>query len=596
MIFVLVALMIEKVGIIVIVAFLLSQLKSFRQVIHTEHNWIEKVVLILIFGTFGLISNYTGIEIQRGTIVNSGWLMGIDPDNAIANTRVMGVVIGGILGGPIVGFGAGLIAGIHRYSLGGYTALACSLAVVAAGILSGYLSRKRLKQDKKITPVYAAKLGMALEAIQMLTILAFAKPFEEAWALVQVIGIPMILVNGLGMFLFMYIIQTIVRDEERARANQTSKAFYIADQTLPFFRQGLNTDSCKEIAEIMLKLTDADAVAITDEDKVLAHVGAESDHHIPEGELTTGLTKKVLETGRIAVAKSKEEIFCSHINCSLEAAIVLPLKIQNKTAGTLKMYFIKPGKLDNIQQQLAEGLANLFSTQLQLAEAEKQTKLLKDAEIKALHAQIHPHFLFNSLHSISILCRTDAQKARKLLLELSSFLRGNIQGARQMLIPLEKEIENVKAYLSLEQTRFPDKYLIEFEIENGLEKISIPPFTLQPLVENAINYAFKSLVGIGKIKINIYSLNNNLRIVVLDNGVGIPIKKLDLLGKQIMVSKKGTGTAIFNISKRLAGIYNGQAKLEITSELNRGTSIAISIPLDSKGVLHQNVESVYSGR
>lgn len=595
-IFVLAALMIEKVGIIVIVAFLLSQVKSFRQVIHNEHKWIEKIILILIFGAFGLISNYTGIEIQRGTIVNSGWLMGIDPDNAIANTRVMGVVIGGILGGPIVGFGAGLIAGIHRYSLGGYTALACSLAVVVAGIFSGYLSRKRLKQDKKITPVYAAKLGMTLEAIQMITILAFAKPFEEAWALVQVIGIPMILVNGLGMFLFMYIIQSIVRDEERARANQTSQAFYIADQTLPFFRQGLNTDSCKEIAEIMLKLTTADAVAITDEDKVLAHVGAESDHHVPEGELTTGLTKKVLETGRIAVAKTKEEIFCSQKKCTLEAAIVLPLKIQNKTAGTLKMYFIKPDTLNNVQQQLAEGLANLFSTQLQLAEAEKQAKLLKDAEIKALHAQIHPHFLFNSLHSISILCRTDAQKARKLLLELSSFLRGNIQGARQMLIPLEKELENVKAYLSLEQTRFPDKYHIEFEIESGLEKISIPPFTLQPLVENSINYAFKNFEGIGRIKVNIYALNSDLRIVVSDNGVGIPKKRLDLLGKQIMVSKKGTGTAIFNISKRLAGIYNGQANLEITSELNRGTSIAISIPLGSKGVLHQNVESIYSGR
>lgn len=594
MILVLAALMIEKVGIIVIVAFLLSQIKSFRQVIHNEHNWSEKVILILIFGAFGLISNYTGIEMERGTIVNSGWLVGIDPDNAIANTRVMGVVIGGILGGPVVGLGAGLIAGIHRYSLGGFTSIACSLAVVLAGICSGYFSRKQLKRDKKITPIYAAKLGMTLEAVQMIIILALAKPFEEAWALVQVIGIPMIVVNGLGMFLFMYIIQSIVRDEERARANQTSQAFYIADQTLPFFRQGLNTNSCKEIAEIMLRLTDADAVAMTDEHRVLAHVGAEADHHIPKRGLTTGLTKKVLETGRIAIAKSKEEIFCSHSDCSLEAAIVLPLKIQNKTAGTLKMYYIKPRKLDDVQQQLAEGLANLFSTQFELAEAERQTKLLKDAEIKALQAQIHPHFLFNSLNSISILCRTDAQKARKLLLELSSFLRGNIQGAKQMLIPLEKEIENVKSYLSLEQTRFPDKYEIEFEIENSLEEILIPPFTLQPLVENAINYAFTSIVGIGKIKIQIYSLNNNLRIVVSDNGKGIPINKIELLGKQTMVSKKGTGTAIFNISKRLSGIYNGQAKLEVTSELNKGTSILISIPLDSKGVLHQNVEGVYS--
>ncbi|MFJ8064131.1 LytS/YhcK type 5TM receptor domain-containing protein [Psychrobacillus sp. NPDC096426] len=593
---VLATLMIEKVGIIVIVAFLLSQLKSFQQIIQNEHKNSEKIILILLFGTLGIISNYTGVEIQHGTIVNSGWLVGIDPDNAIANTRVMGVVIGGILGGPVVGLGAGLIAGIHRYSLGGFTAFACSMAVVVAGIISGYFSRRQINFGKKITPIKAAILGMTLEAVQMLIILILSKPFDEAWILVQVIGIPMILVNGLGMFLFMYIIRSIIRDEERARANQTSKAFYIADQTLPFFRQGLNTSSCKEIAEIMLRLTDADAVAITDDRQVLAHVGAASDHHIPGGHFITGLTKKVLKNGEIAVAKLKEEIYCSESNCSLEAAIVLPLKMQNKTAGTLKMYFIQPSKLDDIQQQLAEGLANLFSTQLELAEAERQTKLLKDAEIKALQSQIHPHFLFNSLNSISILCRTDAGKARKLLLELSAFLRGNMQGARQMLIPLEKELENVKSYLSLVQTRFPDKYQIDFQIEPGIEKVLLPPFTLQPLVENAINYAFTNLEGIGRISIEIFTVNNNLQIVVEDSGKGIPINKLASLGKQTIISKKGTGTAIYNISKRLIGIYNGQASLEITSEMNRGTTITISIPLDSKGVLHQHVESVYSGR
>lgn len=594
MVFDLIALMIEKVGVIVIVAFLLSHMKSFRHVIQNEHNTNEKIMLILLFGAFGVISNYTGIEINKDTIANAGWLSGIDPDNAIANTRVMGVVIGGLLGGPMVGLGAGLIAGIHRYSLGGFTALACAIAVIMAGIAAGFFGRKRLRKGKKITSVYAVKIGMTLEVVQMLIILVIAKPFEQAWALVQVIGIPMVFVNGFGMLLFMFIIQSIMRDEERARANQTSKAFHIADQTLPFFRQGLNTNSCKEIAEIMLKLTDADAVAITDDHQVLAHVGAGSDHHIPEGKLATGLTKKVLGNGEISVAKSKDVIFCFHSNCPLEAAIVLPLKIGHKTAGTLKMYFIQPNKLDEVQQQLAEGLANLFSTQLELAEAERQTKLLKDAEIKALQAQIHPHFLFNSLNSISILCRTDVGKARKLLLELSSFLRGNLQGARQMLIPLEKELENVKSYLSLEQTRFPDKYCIDFQIKPGLEKVLIPPFTLQPLVENAINYAFSRGEYAGKITIQIFSENTRMQIVVADNGKGIPAEKVALLGKQSVTSKKGTGTAIYNISKRLEGIFHGQASFNITSKMERGTTITISIPLDSKGVLNQDVEGIYS--
>ncbi len=118
-------LMLEKVGIIVIVAFLLSQMKSFRQVIQNEHSRNEKILLILLFGAFGIISNYTGIEIQHNTISRAEWLSEIDSDSALANTRVMGIVIGGLLGGTKVGIGAGLIAGIHRYSLGGFTAFSC---------------------------------------------------------------------------------------------------------------------------------------------------------------------------------------------------------------------------------------------------------------------------------------------------------------------------------------------------------------------------------------------------------------------------------------------------------------------------------------
>ena len=99
----------------------------------------------------------------------------------------------------------------------------------------------------------------------------------------------------------------------------------------------------------MLKLTNADAVAITNNYKVLAHVGAASDHHITEEKPVTGLTKRVLESGKISIAKSKEEIFCTHSNCPLKAAIVLPLKVQTKIVGTLKMYYTQSDKLDKVR-------------------------------------------------------------------------------------------------------------------------------------------------------------------------------------------------------------------------------------------------------
>ncbi|MGX6442917.1 LytS/YhcK type 5TM receptor domain-containing protein [Neobacillus sp. K501] len=588
-------LMLEKVGIIVIVAFLLSQMRSFRHIIQTEQKRNEKIMLIFLFGCFGIISNYTGIEVHNNTIGRPEWLSDLDQESALANTRVMGIVIGGLLGGPVVGIGAGLVAGVHRLTLGGFTAVSCGISTILAGIIAGYVGKKRKQNGKQITPLFAVLMGMLLEALQMVIILVAAKPFDLAWNLVELISFPMILGNGLGTLLFMFIIRAIKRDHEMTRANQTNQALLIAGQTLPHFRQGLTIYSCKEVAEIMLKLTDADAVSVTDNLQVLAHVGAASDHHLPKGNLITGLTRMVLENGQISVARSKEEIYCVHHDCPLQAAIVLPLKVKTNIVGTLKMYYTRPEKLDKVQQELAEGLANLFSTQLELAEAEMQTKLLKDAEIKALQVQIHPHFLFNSINTISALCRTDANKARKLLLELSSFFRGNLQGARQMLIPLEKELENVKVYLSLEQARFPGKFDIDFQIQSGLEKINIPPFILQPLVENAINYGFPKSKSKGNITIRIFTKMNQLHFIIADNGKGISEDRLNILGKQTVNSIKGNGTAIFNISERLKGIYSGEAHFSITSDVNDGTTIMITIPLASRGVYEQNAESLHSG-
>lgn len=551
----LVPFLLEKVGLIFMAAYILSQMRPIRQIVQHDHNLREKMMLTVLFGSFGIISNYTGIEIYHNSVAPSEWLLELDEESALANTRVMGIVIGGLLGGPSVGLGAGIIAGVHRFSLGGFTALACGVSTIFAGIAAGYLGKFRKSKGRKITAGFAALTGMTLESLQMLIILIAAKPFALALNLVMIIGLPMIFVNGLGTLLFMFIFQSIIKENVRTQASSTNLAFKIADLTLPFFREGFHSQSCKEIAKIILRLTTADAVSITDTRQVLAHAGKASDHHIIGKSPVTGLTEKVLAQGKIIQANSKAEIHCSEPDCPLEAAIVLPLMIKNKVIGTLKMYYLDPDKLDQVQQQLAEGLAKLFSEQLELSEAYRQTKLLKDAEIKALQAQIHPHFLFNSLNTISSLCRTNPDQARKLLLQLSSFFRSNLQGARQTHVTLEKELENVNAYLSIVQTRFPGKYRIHFQIEPNLENMLLPPFILQPLVENAINYAFPKSKETGEITLKIFSKKQQLHIIVNDNGKGIEQEKLKLLGVQIIQSQKGSGSALYNISQRLKGIY-----------------------------------------
>jgi len=388
----------------------------------------------------------------------------------------------------------------------------------------------------------------------------------------------MIAINGFGTLLFVLIIQEILQEQERMRALQTHKALYIANQTLPFFRQGLNVDSCTKAAEIILNWTNADAISITDQTHVLAHVGTGSDHHIPSGSMATELTKTVLDQGRITIAKSAHEIQCFDPNCPLQAAIVLPLEVHAKTVGTLKLYFTDSSKLDRVEQELAEGLSNLFSVQLEMAELEIQRRLLKDAEIKALQAQVHPHFLFNAINTISSLIRTDADKARSLLIKLSTFFRSNLQGARQMLIPLEKELEHVEAYLTIEQARFPDRYHLELDIAPALERVMVPPFTLQPLVENAIRYAFPKAKS-GTVLVRAFQEGENMVLLTEDNGKGISTELLGTLGNQTVDSSGGTGTALWNIKKRIEEIYGQTASFQIESNLNKGTKVSITLPL-----------------
>ncbi|PRS10523.1 sensor histidine kinase [Bacillus atrophaeus] len=584
--------MLERVGIIVILGFILAHTKLFRQALQQPASYKGKAVLITIFSLFSIISNYTGIEIQKNIILNNDWVFEIDPSSSIANTRIMGVEIGGLLGGPIVGAGVGLLAGLHRLSLGGSTAFSCAVSSILAGILAGWIGSYFRKRYRIPTPRAAALVGIGMEALQMLIILLMAKPFADAWALVSMIGIPMILINGSGSFIFLSIIQSIIRKEEQARALETHRVLMIADQTLPYFRQGLNESSCKSVAAIIHKLTGTDAVSLTDNKKILAHVGAGTDHHIPSKSLITGLSKKVIKTGYIMKATSQEEIECTHAQCPLHAAIVLPLTSNGKTIGTLKMYFKSPAGLSQVEEELAEGLAMLFSTQLELGEAELQSKLLKDAEIKALQAQVNPHFLFNAINTISALCRTDVEKTRKLLLQLSVYFRSNLQGARQLLVPLSKELNHLHAYLSLEQARFPGKYEIEIDIEDSLDQIEIPPFVLQVLVENALRHAFPKKQDRYKVEVQVLSAESSVYMKVKDNGRGIAEEIVTQLGNKPLPSKEGTGTALYNLNQRLVGLFGQQAALQITSGIDNGTEVSFQVPLKQMKEGEEHAEGV----
>lgn len=175
--------------------------------------------------------------------------------------------------------------------------------------------------------------------------------------------------------------------------------------------------------------------------------------------------------------------------------------------------------------------------------AEEQSKLASDAEIKSLQAQINPHFFFNAINTVSALMRTNVDQARTALLQLSTFFRSSLQGVTETQIPLKQEKEHVNSYMSLEQTRFPDKYTVIYAIDAAPE-VQVPPFCLQVLVENSVRHAFPNRRKGNIIKITVKQHPPTaLNIIVADNGIGIKKELLARLGQETITSSTGTGTA-----------------------------------------------------
>lgn len=575
--------MLERVGIIVIFAFLVLRLTSFRSVLHIGETWASRFILIGIFGFLGVVSTYTGIRIEGNSIYNEGLHANLNNEDAIANTRVISTAIAGLFGGPIVGLGAGIISGLHRMFLGGFSAIACGISTIIAGLLAGLLGRY-FKINRTISYFHILWIGIFVELLQMALILLIAQPFERALELVQVISFPMIFMNAFGLFMFSLIIKTAILEEERTKADQIHDALQIAQLTLEHFRQGLNETSCKKVAEIIHQRTAVAAVSITNQHGILTHVGVGDDHHVAQLNILTALTKKVLIKGHLITAYQKEDIQCSHENCKLQAAVVLPLNVHQKTVGTLKLYFTDPSHLTSIEEEFAEGLGRLFSSQLEYAEIEQQRKLLKDAEIKALQAQVHPHFFFNSLNAISSLIRTNPSEAKRLLLNLSAFFRSNLQGANETTISLKKEFEHVEAFLAIEQARFPSKYKVIYDVDDSLLTMDIPPFILQPLVENTIFHAFKGKKS-GCITIRAILEEQYALLQVIDDGIGISDHRLLLLGTEVVPSEFGTGTALWNITSRMNELYSNKNAVNINTT-STGTKVSIRIPLKEEVVIH----------
>ncbi|WP_300667878.1 LytS/YhcK type 5TM receptor domain-containing protein [Desulfoluna sp.] len=553
--------LIEHLGLTVAAAFLILNMGAAGKTFLSQHPWMEKAVLTGFFGLFAILGNY-----------------GFDPvHDAFANLRAMAVVTGGLFGGPWVGLGAGLIAGGHRFliDIGGFTSAPCATATllegVAAGLLAGWYGARVMNWK------VAFGLGVAGESMHMGLVLLFARPFAEAADLVRLIAVPMILVNSVGAAFFVELIKGLFRERERRESRQVQQLLEIANVTVGYLRSGLGAGSASKTAEIIFRQMDVAAVAITDTTHVLAHMGAGSDHHIVGEPIRTAATRMVLDDGLPLFRHTRREIACPHAGCPFQHGIIVPLKKDESIVGTLKFYGTRSKPLDKVHFQTARGLAVLFSTQLELEDIQIQARMLAYAEIRRLQAQINPHFLFNSLNTIASFCRTRPDRARELILDLSNYMRRNLDQSKGY-ITVQEELEQVEAYLAIEQARFGERVKYRLHVGEGCEHWPIPALVIQPVVENAVKHGITPKESGGTVTVSIHCDSALMTVRVADDGVGMPEETIHRLYNPEELAAVSEGIGVRNTIHRLHRIYGPTCQVMIESVQGQGTEVSFSIP------------------
>ncbi|MEA3363204.1 MAG: sensor histidine kinase [Thermodesulfobacteriota bacterium] len=546
--------LLQQTAVIIVIAYLFSKSPAMDYLTGAKLQRRQLLVLYVVFSLFSILGTYAGLPVQ----------------GAIANTRAIGAVLAGLIGGPVLGLSVGLTAGLHRFSLGGFTAFSCSVSTTVEGLIGGlvylYLVRRK-KPEQLFHPFVAFSATLIAEVLQMSIILALARPFGDAVALVKVIAVPMICANSVGAALFISMIRDQKRVRDKVGARFSSKAFTVADRTLGILSQGFSPETAREMVEVIRQETGVGAVAMTDRKEILAFSGIGADHHHAGNPVVTKWSKQALRENKVVFANGYDDHFQCPLaeHCPIGSVLVVPLQVDQEVVGTISLYEPKTKLFLNINRSFGEGLATLYSHQLLRSRYEEQKTLLVQSELKLLQAQVNPHFLFNALNTIMAIVRKDADQARELLMQLSNFFRTNLKRKKD-IVTLEEELVHISSYLEIEKARFGERLTVNQEIDPTLLTLQIPVFTLQPLIENAIKHGVADLLDHGQVWIRAYRKQGLVLIEVEDNA-GNYCKPMDT---------QGLGMRL--VDQRIKNIYGDEFGLTVDCEPQRKTLVQLKLP------------------
>lgn len=535
--------LLERMALIALAAYIYNQSHIFKNLIKDDLKITDKIGMIVFFSVVAIIGTYTGVNLEP---------------YAIANTRPIGAIAAGYVGGPVVGIAVGLISGTHRYFIGGFTAFACGIAAIVEGI-TGALAR-RYSKDGAFS-VRSGFIGAVVaECLQMLILLIFSRPLDDAVNLVTIIGLPMILINSFGVVIFINIIQNARNEYNILSAMQSQKALNIAKRTIGHMRKGLNKDTAKSVAEIIHEMSNNSGVFIGGKDGFLTYCGDEIDQET--------LSKSVQ-----AYYKSPEYVVIKFISNNKEIFFICaPLFTStNSFEGVIGLKVKSEKNINSYFWEFAKDLSEFLSTQIELYRLNNLAQEAFTAEFRALRAQIEPHFLFNALNTISSFCRTNPIRARELIIDLSNYFRQTLKRQEDFL-SLKDELDFLQSYLSIEEARFGDRLKFIVDIPQNMMSMKVPAFILQPIVENSIKHGILPKLSGGSVLLKASCSQGGILFSVEDTGVGMKEERF----KEVV--NKWPGIGLKNVSERLKLLYGDQYKLNITTSFNEGTRVSFLIP------------------
>jgi two-component system, LytTR family, sensor kinase len=375
---------------------------------------------------------------------------------------------------------------------------------------------------------------------------------------------------GTGLGAVLTAAWRMMRAPRAARTPQAAgmqSALHAATATLPHLRRGLSTRTAEEVVPHLRALMGAAAIALADTQAVVA-IDGEGREQVRPGDLLSRLLARTPDDRMHIVPR----LISSDPTCPLRSAVLAPLSVQGRRAGTLIAFYRAVGPPGHAELRVVQEAASLVSAQVELSVVAEQEDRLAQAELRALRAQISPHFIYNALAVVAADIDARPDEARELLIEFAEFTRYLFRD-RRSYVTLGEEVDHVERYLRLERARFRDSLHVSVDVPTETRSAVVPAMSVQPLVENAVRHGVERRAGTGRVAIAARVSGEDVELLVSDDGIGIEPHRLPAV-----IAGAGGGIGLSNVDARLRATFGERYALRIESRAGAGTTAVMTVP------------------